>query len=141
MTLDEFRIKHSLLIEHYQHIEFNLKGILSSINDGKEFLDGMDEVEKDTIRRVINGIKAKQKSRDEVVLSVEECNQLKHISERRNYWCHQCYIEMAFDRDTGDPKKKPQIDALLRDLMEAERMRAHLFDKKIPLLEKKVRGK
>lgn len=37
MTLDEFRKKHSELIEHYQFIEHHLEGIYAGLEDGKGF--------------------------------------------------------------------------------------------------------
>ena len=45
MELDEFRIKHSLLIEQYQYIELHLEGIYACICKSG-FFNGLEEVEK-----------------------------------------------------------------------------------------------
>ena len=140
MTLDEFRITHSLLIEHYQHIEYNMKGILAAISDGSSFLEGMEDVERDSIKRLVRGIKLKQEEHGETILEEDECDWLIRISESRNYWCHQCYIAMTFDFRTGAPKKDYEINRLLQDVTEAKQMRDLLFEKKLPLVQEKVRS-
>ena len=56
MVLKEFRIHHSTLIEHYQFIEAHLDGIYAAIS-GKPFLDGIKEVEKDSLSGVVREIR------------------------------------------------------------------------------------
>ena len=134
MDRDEFLKRHSELIEHYQYIEFELEGILSAIDEEKTFLEGMEEVEKDNISRLINKILAKQKLIHKTVLSIDECDQLKQICIRRNYWCHDCFIKMTFDYRTEAPTNKREVDELIKDTMEAEQMRSHLHEKKLVLM-------
>ena len=136
MTLDEFRIKHSLLIEHYQHIEYNLENTYAALNDNKPFLKGMEDVEKDTIKRLISRIRSLQKRKQVVVLTDDECARIEQVCARRNYWIHECYIELVFNRG-GGPKKSGDIEILENDLREAEQMRNYLFEKKLPYVDKK----
>ena len=48
MTLDEYRIKHSTLIEQYQWIEFDLEALYAFISD-EPFHVAIQEIEKDAI--------------------------------------------------------------------------------------------
>ncbi len=56
MVLNEFRILHSTLIEHYQFIEAHLEGIYAAVSD-KPFVIGLQEVEKDSLSGVVREIK------------------------------------------------------------------------------------
>ena len=56
MNLKEVRITHSTLIEHYQYIEAHLEGNYAALS-GKTLIEGLHDVEKDSLRRIINEIK------------------------------------------------------------------------------------
>lgn len=136
MTLAEFRIMHSTLIEHYQFIEAHLEGIYAAISD-KPFLVGVQEVEKGSLSGAIREIRAAERENGICVCTEEEYAQLRQIVERRNFWCHCCYFEMAFDRKTGGPARVRDVQALLEDLKTAEAWREKLFRKKVELLKEK----
>ena len=136
MDLQEFRIKHSELIEHYQFVESHLENLYAALNRQRPYSDGMQAVEKDTIIRLVNRIRDWQKEKNKSVLSDEDCNRLKRISERRNFWCHNCYVDLVFDEKTGGLKKKRDIEILSADMNEARQIRDYLFKKKLPYLEK-----
>lgn len=140
MELKEFRIAHSTLIEHYQFIEAHLEGIFAAIS-GRNFVDAVTEVEKYSISGVIREIKEVEKEKNIQVFSEGEYKQLRQIIERRNFWCHCCYFEMAFDRQTGGPAKVRDVQALFEDLKTAEDWRKQLFDRKIDLLKSKKDAK
>lgn len=137
MDLDEFRIKHSELIEHYQFIEYHLKCILAALQEEKPFLVGMQDVEKDTIWRLIGQICSIQEESDKTFLTKEECEQIRAICPRRNVWVHACCVDLAFDSKTKGLKYQRDIKHMLEDLAEAKRLRDYLFEKKIPLLKTK----
>ena len=135
MVLKNFRITHSTLIEHYQFIEAHLEGIYAAIS-GKSFLDGIQEVERDSLSGVVREIKNVEKEKKITVFTDDEYKQLHQIIERRNFWCHCCYFELSFDRKTGGLAKVRDVQALLDDLQTAEQWREQLFQKKISLLKK-----
>ena len=135
MVLKEFRIIHSTLIEHYQIIEAHLEGIYAAIS-GKPFGEGLKEVEKGSLSSAVRELRELEKEKGIAVLTTEEYMQLRQIIERRNFWCHCCYFEMAFDLQTGGPAKVRDVQQLLQDLETAERWREQLFQKKVALLEK-----
>ena len=139
MVLKEFRITHSTLIEHYQFIEAHLEGIYAAISE-KSFSDGIKEVEKDSLGGVVREIRELERDKKIRVFTEEEYAQLRQIIERRNFWCHCCYFEMAFDLKTGGPARVRDVQILFEDMKTAEQWREQLFQKKLDLLEKKHRG-
>lgn len=134
MDLKEFRIAHSTLIEHYQFVEAHLEGIYATLS-GKPFLIGLQEVERDSLSGVVREIKDLEREKNLQVFTGEQYTQLRQLIERRNYWCHCCYFEMAFDRKTGGPAKVRDVQQLARDLQTAEQWREALYHKKIALLK------
>lgn len=134
MVIKEFRITHSTLIEHYQFVEAHLEGIYAAIS-GKSFGDGIKDVERDSLSGIVREIRDVEREKDIRVFTEEEYSQLRQIIERRNFWCHSCYFEMAFDRKTGGPAKVRDVQQLFQDLESAERWRDELFQKKIRLLK------
>ena len=136
MLLNEFRVLHSTLIEHYQFIEAHLEGIYAAIS-GKSFADGIREVEKDSLGGVVREIKELEREKKIQVFTGEEYTQLRQIIEQRNFWCHCCYFEMPFDRQTGGPAKVRDVQILFEDLRTAERWRDQLFEKKLSLMKPK----
>ena len=133
MDLQQFRIAHSTVMEHYQFIERELEGIYAALS-GKSFYDGLMDVETFSISKVIRMVQEQEKIHDIEIISDAEYETLKSICLRRNFWTHNCYTEMVFDRKTGGPKKQIDITQLYDDIRNAEQMRDLLFNKKIELL-------
>lgn len=136
MTLEEFRINHSLLIEHYQYIEEHLEGIYAAIS-GKTLLEGLIDTEKSSLPSIVKGIKAFEKNKSIRIFSNSEYDKLQYIFRRRNFWCHNCYFDLVFDRKTHGLKKDKDIQQLMADLAEAELWREKLYNKKMSLLANK----
>lgn len=139
MVLKEFRIAHSTLIEHYQFIEAHLEGIYAAISD-EPFWDVLKEVERDSLGGVVREIKELEKKKGIRVLTEEEHKQLRQIIERRNFWCHCCYFELAFDLQTGGPAKIQDVHQMFEDMKVAEQWREKLFGKKVELMKKKQKS-
>lgn len=134
MVLKEFRIAHSTLIEHYQFIEAHLEGIYAVIS-GKPFMDGIREIERDSLSGVVREIRELEKEKGLHILTGDEYKQLRQLIERRNFWCHCCYFEMSFDLQTGGPARVRDVQILREDLQTAEQWREQLFRKKVALLQ------
>ena len=135
MTLDEFRLKHSELIEHYQFIEHHLEDIYADIQCKKSFYGGLMDVEKDNIPRLVKKLLELQGEKGILILSDADCTQLDKIWDQRNFWCHNCYVDMPFDYRTKEPKKAVHIERMMTDFEEAKQMREYLFSKKMQLKE------
>ncbi len=134
MTLEKFRILHSTLIEHYQFIEAHLEGIYAAIS-GKPIWNGLKDVERDSLSHIVRDIRTLESEKNISVFTDDEYEAMKLIFQRRNFWCHNCYFDMVFDRKTGNPKNV-DIQKMLNDLKEAEEMRETLFERKLQLLQK-----
>ena len=115
MTLDEYRIRHSKLIEQYQWIEFDLEGLYAAISD-EPFCEALREIEKDSIGGVVREIKRIEKEKNIVIFSEDEYQELDMLRERRNFWSHVCYTE-AYDKNTDVPRN---AQLLLTDLRKAK---------------------
>lgn len=115
MTLEEYRIKHSLLIEQYQWIEFDLEGLYAALSE-EPFCEALQEIEKDSIGGVVREIRKIEEYKNITVFSEDEYQELDQIRERRNFWCHVCYTE-AYDKHTGAPKNAKMLSI---DLWKAE---------------------
>lgn len=126
MTLTEFRIAHSLIIEHYQFIEFNLEGIYALLS-GKEFSEGLKDVDLDSLGRIIRKIENMN------FFSEEDFQKLQKILKKRNFWCHNCYVDLIFDYKTGNLKKISDAKMLQSDIREAKEIRDWLFQLKMSL--------
>ena len=137
MDLKEFRVAHSTLIEHYQFIEAHLEGIYAAVS-AKPFLDGIREIEKDSLGGVVRELRQLEREKGFSILSEEEYTDLRQIIERRNFWCHCCYFEMAFDRKTGGPARVRDVQTLFEDMRTAEQWREILYRRKLELMKKKT---
>ena len=131
MTLEEYRIMHSLLIEQYQWIEFDLEGLYAAISD-EPFGEAIREIEKDSIGGVVREIRKIEKEKNITVFADEEYQELDMLRERRNFWCHVCYTE-AYDKKTGIPRNAKMLSV---DLQKAEIFLEHLREIKGAYMEK-----
>lgn len=134
MKLEEFRIKHSALIEQYQFIELHLEGIYAAVS-GKDFISALDDVELSNIGKLVFEIQKIENQTNISVIPIEVYNRIDESRLRRNYWCHNCFVDMAF-KPNGDPQKEKDISTLKRDLREAEELREILFEIKRSILYK-----
>ena len=120
MTLEEYRIRHSMLIEQYQWIEFDLEGLFAFIS-GDPFHEAIEEIEKDSIGGVVRDIRRIEEERNTTVFSQHEYEELDQIRQRRNFWSHACYTEPS------DPQGAPKNAELLsKDLAAAKRFLSRL---------------
>lgn len=115
MTLEEYRIKYSMLMEQYQWIEFDLEGLCAALSE-EPFHKAIQEIERDSIGGVVREIRKLEDRQNIRVFSQGEYDDLDQIRERRNFWSHQCYTE-ARDKITGVPQN---ADMLLCDLQKAQ---------------------
>ena len=114
MTLEKYRILHSMLMEQYQWIEFDLEGLYAILSP-EPFHEALQEIERDSIGGVVREIRQIEKQQNITVFLESEYQQLDQIRERRNFWSHKCYIE-PYDPNTGAPKN---AETLATDLQEA----------------------
>lgn len=96
MSMDEFRINHSKLIEQYQLIEHHLEGLFAICGSG-DFEELAHRVENDTMGELIRKVRFITKEKHIDVLDKNDFAILDEIRDSRNYWCHQCYLDIRED--------------------------------------------
>ena len=134
MTLEKFRILHSTLIEHYQFIESHMEGIYAAVCD-KSLADGLNDVKRDGLAGILQDIRHQERVKNLQVFDDRQEDQLRELFQRRNFWCHSCYLELPFDLKTGGPANVLDAQQMLEDLKTAEHWREFLFGMKIRLLK------
>lgn len=134
MVLKKFRITHSMLVEHYQYIEAHLEAIYAAASD-EPFWNALEEIEKDSLGTVVRELQLLDKQKGLGLFTSDEYTALRNLTSRRNYWCHFCYCDLAFNLKTGGPAHKADIDNMLADLKAAEAWRAKIFQKNLEVLE------
>ena len=125
MDITEFRIKYSILMEHYQYIEFHLEG-LYAFSKGKDFFKALEKVELDPISKLLSKI---NKEAEGQLLDDAECERLRKLNDERNFWTHNCYVDLVIDAKTGGLKHESDEQRLLNAIAEAENVRNMLFEK------------
>ena len=132
MTLEQYRIRHSMLIEQYQWIEFDLEGLYAAISNDP-FCVALQEIEKDSIGGIVREIRKLEKEKNITVFSDDEYQALDILRERRNFWSHVCYTKNAYDKHTGVPKN---AGFLLEDMRNAEKLLERVREIKFAYMEK-----
>ena len=93
MTENEFRIKHSSLIEYYQYIEMRLKAICAGClaDEEKDWFSRYEDYQSDPWGILTLKLKDIQKRIRIDYLSDNDFIKLDNMRKERNYWTHQCF--------------------------------------------------
>lgn len=110
---DRFRALLGEIIEYFQCIEYDLKRIYSAISS-EDFDECMDTLEGDNWGVVLNKLKGLDYTYDDPYLSQNDYQLLDEIRERRNYWCHQCYLDFVYIEN--DYERENRLQRLIRQL-------------------------
>lgn len=121
MNIVEFQIKHSEIIKQYQFIEHDLEGIFGLLEHGN-FEELTHRVENDTMGELIRKVKFLIKENKVNYLDKNDFNILEQIRYNRNYWAHQCYLDIHEEKNKYDEIAK----RLTNELKVAEDMNAKL---------------
>lgn len=93
--IEKFRLMHSEIIENYQCIEFDMRRIYSAMVEG-DYDDSMDELWDKNWGVLLARLKKLDNSDGKPYISEKDYDLLDEIRERRNYWCHQCYLDFVY---------------------------------------------
>lgn len=99
--MDTFKMVHSELIMSMQYIEQDLKLVYAAVKGG-DFEQNFDELERMNLGKVINEFKDLDYKTGFAQFSEESYNLLNEIREIRNYWCHQCYLDFHYYKDSEE---------------------------------------
>ncbi len=125
--LNRFRQMHSEIIENYQCIEYDMKRIYSAMSSD-DYYECMDYLDGNNWGVVLNKLKKLDYSDNKPYFTEDEYKLLDEIRERRNYWCHQCYLDFVYIQNEYD--RQNRLSKLIRQL-ENEKNRAIKLQKKM----------
>jgi len=122
MTENDFRFRHSELIEFYQLIEMRLKGICAEFvaDEEKGWFDRLDDYESDSFGLLLKETKKLQKQKQIDLLTQEEFSILDEIRKKRNFWVHQCFGLYPIVFKKGELRHSESGKKLCLDLDEAK---------------------
>ncbi|MDL2292527.1 hypothetical protein LJC17_02945 [Acholeplasma sp. OttesenSCG-928-E16] len=91
----EYKELHSEVIMYCQIIENDIKWIYSFMHKGDEY-ELRDTLAKKNLGQMITMLKKLDQSDGNPMISASDYNFLNQMREKRNYWCHENYIEFMY---------------------------------------------
>ena len=76
--------------------------------------ENFETLEKTTLGALVKKLKELDNSDNNPFISNNDYNFLKQMTEKRNYWCHQCYVDFIYD-NSGSSNYVKVCDKLIRD--------------------------
>ena len=101
MISKEFKMLHSETIMFCQAIEHDLKIIYSFMLKGDPD-ETFESLSKTTLGALVKKLKELDNTDDNQFISNDDYNFLKQMTEKRNYWSHQCYVDLIYDDDSSN---------------------------------------
>ena len=98
MDFNTFKIYHSETIMYFQLIEHDLKWIYSYMHKGDQYKT-FDSLEKTTLGTLVTKLKDLDMSDGHPYISASDYNFLKQMTQKRNYWCHQSYVDFMYEEE------------------------------------------
>ena len=96
-------------------IENDLKWIYAFMHKGDQY-ENFYKLEKNTLGALVKKLKVLDNSSGDQFISNNDYNFLKQMTEKRNFWCHQCFVEFMYKDDCLKSKDYKQIcDRLVKD--------------------------
>ena len=96
-----------------QAIEHDRKWIYSYMHIGNQH-ENFETLSKTTFGALVKKLKELDNSDKDPFISNDDYNFLKQMTEKRNYWCHQCYIDFIYD-DKDSSNYDIVCNKLIRD--------------------------
>lgn len=132
MNIVNFRQLHSQLILEYQLVEEKLRFIYifldkHTINLGMDTIDYWDGLNKESIGKLIKMINSKSDEHKVVVFDEKLIELIDKVREKRNFWCHQCYLKLVFGAN-GESKLKDLETRMNSDINDAKKLVLELID-------------
>lgn len=98
MDFNDFKILHSEVIMYCQLIENDLKWIYSNMKEGNPE-ENFNSLSTNSLGNTISMLKNLDNSDRRPLLTSADYNFLKQMKDKRNYWCHQAYIDFSYIND------------------------------------------
>lgn len=115
IDFNQFKNYHSEIIMFCQCIEYDLKIIYSYMCEGNQ-QENFKKLEKTTLGTLVKMLKELDNSDGELFISNDDYNFLKQMAEKRNYWCHRCFIDFIYNKNFANSKDYKKVcNKLQRD--------------------------
>lgn len=98
MDFTHFKILHSEIVMYCQLIEHDLKLIYAYMCDG-DINHNWEFIENKTLGRVVTLLKDLDNLDKKPNISASDYNFLMQMTDNRNYWCHNAFIDFAYEDD------------------------------------------
>ena len=125
--IEQFQMLHSEMIEYYQCIEHDMRRIYSAMSS-EDYYESMEYLSDKNWGAVLNKLKQLDNSDNDPFFTEEEYKVLDEIRTRRNYWCHQCYLDFVYIQNNHE--RDERLKRLTRQL-ENEHNRAGKLHRKM----------
>lgn len=96
LSYEQFKVLHSETIMCCQIIEGDLKWIYAFMHKGDPG-ENRSKVSNYTLGQIVNKLKELDNSDGKPYVSASDYNFLSQMTEKRNYWCHQCYRDFLYE--------------------------------------------
>ena len=96
LSYEQFKVLHSETIMCCQIIEGDLKWIYAFMHKGNPD-ENKSKVSNYTLGQIVNKLKELDNSDGKPYISASNYNFLSQMTEKRNYWCHQCYRDFLYE--------------------------------------------
>ncbi len=113
VTISDFRLIHSALMEEYQHIDCSLAEIETAV-------ESVDAEVRET------------------ALAALDTERLTTLLGRAEFWRAECYLEMTLDSERGGPTDQEMARSAYADRKEAQELRGQLACVRMALLREEA---
>lgn len=115
MEFNEFKILHSETIMYYQIIEHDIKLIYAYLHKGN-IEKNYQCIERETLGESLRILRKLDNEDGKPLILADDYNFLIQISENRNEWAHDNYIEFMYEKDPlNSLAYKKQCEKLRKD--------------------------
>jgi len=126
-TMERFMTMLGEILMYYQCIEHDMRRIYSGMSSN-DYYDSMDMLDGKNWGSILIELESLDYSDNNPYFTVEEYKQLNKMREQRNYWCHQCFLDLVYIQN--DVERYVKLDKLYRRL-ENEKDKAYKLHKKM----------
>jgi len=133
MDFNTFKTKHSEIICYCQIIEGDLKWIYSYLKNGN-VLATRESLGNLSLGQIVSELK-KLSLEGKAILSDADFNFLYKLTDKRNYWCHECFRDFVY---TQNWPTSTQYETTCQKLL-SDHNQFHIVCKNIETLKLKLK--
>jgi hypothetical protein len=135
MNRNEFHVMHSETIMYCQVIENDFKWIYSFLSQG-QVLKNRERVDDNTFGQMVRELQGIENKNHTHFLNPSDYGYLKRMTERRNYWAHEAFVDFLYERP--DPFACQKYEIVVSKLV-TDHQRFHDIFQKMQAIKKRIR--